>query len=336
VQPHHRRDVVYAAPSRRTAARTKATGARQQRSAQLTSDLQAALGAAAGTLLVGSVLYTYVDAAVLSDESFSALEARLGLSIESLCRHGGWPVLTHMLLHLDPLHLLGSLAVLVPSAAAAALAPTYLHRWLAIVVVFAAAGLVGGAVQLGPDLRAALDFAALHAPYDRRHFDPAVELGAQWRRFLADADVQRLLEGVRSTLSGTRDVLLANEWVFSSGSGRFRVNAYGASAGAAGLCAFAACEWALGGARVRSALLVPAAMALFDLQRRRRSDSDVVAYGGPGERRQLGRPVAFSPRIEAEAHLAGLATGVGCWLGGRGVRAGAQLLRLLFARTRGR
>ena len=340
-EAHNLRDVVYsrAPPRPPPRAPPRRGDARQARSAKASSDLHSALGAVSGTALVAAVVYTYVDAAVLGISPIAEVERTRALSIASLLRSGWQPLLTSTVLHLDPLELASSVALLLPATAAAALAPTYLHRWCAIPLVFLASAVAGGAAQLRPDVEAALDFASLHPPPPASGtprytaaatLDLRSQLHAAWLRLLRDGDVRAAADTVRRVMAATAASLEGNRWVFDDG--RFPVVAYGSSTGALGLLTFAACEWGIG-ARMRIALLAPAAAAAAHWHTLRHPDEAwrLWADRGGGGRRIVGRPVEYNASTGAGAALAGIAAGAACWGAGRGARFALHLVKLPFA-----
>jgi hypothetical protein len=247
------------------------------------------------------------------------------LTLRSLIERGPRALVEQLFVHENISHLVFNLAVLLPAGVALAAAPTILLRWVAIPCVFVAAGATSGLVQLLPDVTSALGssgFSTMSRNINRASTE-LVRTGA----------VNPFLEALHSEYRVALSRLRAHGKTRSNDNSPTVV--LGASGGALGLASFASLEWALGGARVWPALLVPL----------------ILIYTGAGT---LLHPDAASPQrpaLERSLHhvpqlpwnatempvgggigdASAVAVGAACWCMVRGLRVSVASLRFLVS-----
>ena len=294
------------------------------------AQLETAAGVAATGILcalsVGGFAYV-----VISDTPVSAIVTANALSLGSLLHSGGWrSAFVSPFLHTDIVQALAGVAATAVAGTAAALAPTYLFRGIAIPSVFLLAAVAGGLTRIEPDAVAAAeaaDAASNILPSDR--LDAVVSRANATLR--ADFSVTAYAAALRAVISRSIDDLIRHPLIVAGS----KAQSWGAFDGATGLITFACLEWGLG-SRTRLALLVPAGIVLQSGAAYARLPPGVGGYQPrPSIRRSAAVwPTDYDARTAALATLVAAGMGALCWGLGRSARLSLHVGRLLLNTTR--
>ena len=320
------------------------------------SQLETAAGCAATAVLASLIVADFARTAVLSETPIGAIRAAEALSASSLLGVGPVVLLTSPFLHTDLVHVLVGLLSTTVAGVAAAVAPTYAMRGAAIPAVFLAASSVAGLARVWPDLAEAARSADAESARRSGSLTPLPSVEAAARTQLAaDYNVAAYLRALSSAATHTLGAMRERHWAAND-----RAQSWGALDGATGLLIFACCEWGLG-ARVRSALIIPAAIvaragaAWWVLppgvgEPPRSSRGSGSGSSGDSARRGKGAttgrssrfsggpgqwPVDVDARTAALGTLVAAGTGAACWGAGRATRFALHVGRLALGR-RGR
>lgn len=247
------------------------------------------------------------------------------LTVRSLVENGPRVFVSQIFLHEGLFHLGFNLVALIPVGLAAASAPTMLFRWAAIPAVFVVAGTLSGAAQISPKVSEALGPANTTLLRDLHLSSAEVVRTGNLNQYLV------ALRGIYSaTLSKLDDNAVDD----------LRTAVCGASGGTLGLVTFASLEWALGGARVWPALLVPLVVLYTDAGRLLHPTLALSQRAGNPESHSRRRhpAAAYHPaedeRIGDMGDASALAAGAACWVAGRGLRVTVAASRFIFSALR--
>lgn len=328
----NRRDDVSRRVILQLRARRPAAPTHRSRRVVARSDLEFVLGSATTAALGAAAVVLFVS----SDGAMSVPAATL--SVRTLLEGDARTILGSLLTHSDAGHFGVNLMLLGAAGLSVASAPTFLYRWVAIPAVFAIAGATSAAVQLAPDITAACEALPGGTAALRRSARAAcAELVHTW-------DVVAFTRKTASLCGDAAAGLRNRPWVVDHQPTRV----FGAAGGSLGLVAFAALEWAAGGAGLWPALLVPillsasGAGALLAPPREPAQRSALAVVTSPAFAASVARwgrhlpPPPFMDLTSEDVRVgggvgdaAGIAAGVFCWLAGRGVRGGVAMLRVI-------
>ena len=260
------------------------------------------------------------------------------LSVKALVTRDPQVLASSLFVHENAAHLVFNLFALLPSGIAAAAAPTYLYRWAAIPVVFLLAGVASSAAQLIPDLFTSCEALPGGTVLLRKDLDES------FANLLRSWDVPNYVSSIVVLWTGMAARLRDNPRILDQQKTRI----YGAAGGALGLATFASLEWAVGGARVWPALLLPAILLVTGAGRilapsREPPQQSAFATISPALATTLAgwRPPPGSGLRGVEANVgggvgdaSGLLAGAACWVASRGLRGGIIAMRFIFSTMR--